>query len=62
MDYARGSMESWRGRVHKRTEADFIPWFTGYWTQQWLAIKVAWYVLSTGTEPAAKRLAIYLQE
>jgi hypothetical protein len=62
--YAQGSMESWRDRVQSRTEADFIPWFTGYWTQQWLAIKVAWYKLSAeeGTDPTVKRLAAYLQE
>lgn len=63
-NYARGFMESWKSRVHKRTESDFIPWFTGYWTQQWLAIKVAWYKLSIGegTDPATTRLAAYLQE
>jgi hypothetical protein len=63
-NYARGYMESWRGRVHQRTEADFIPWFTGYWTQQWLAVKVAWYKLSIGkgTNPAVRQLATYLQE
>ena len=63
-NYARGFMDSWRGRVHERTEADFIPWFTGYWTQQWLAIKMAWYKLSTGEgpDPAVQRLAAYLQE
>ncbi len=63
-NYARGAMESWRNRVQARTEADFIPWFTGYWTQQWLAIKVAWYKLGAeeGTDPAVERLAAYLQE
>jgi len=63
-NYARGFMESWRSRVAKRIETDFIPWFTGYWTQQWLAIKVAWYQLSIGegTDPATLRLAAYLQE
>jgi len=62
--YARGTMENWRNRVQKRTEADFIPWFAGYWTKQWLAIKVAWYKLSAeeGTDPTVKRLAAYLQE
>jgi hypothetical protein len=63
-NYARGAMESWRSHVRARTEADFIPWFTGYWTQQWLAIKVAWYKLGAeeGTDPAVDRLAAYLQE
>lgn len=63
-NYARGFMERWRGLVAGRNEADFIPWFTGYWTQQWLSIKVAWYKLGSGEEKdqAATRLAAYLQE
>jgi hypothetical protein len=63
-NYARGFMESWRSQVSRRIETDFIPWFTGYWTQQWLAIKVSWYKLSIGegTDPATIRLAAYLQE
>ena len=63
-DYARVAMDNWMSLVQKRTEADFIPWFTGYWTQQWLAIKVAWYKLSAeeGTDPTVMRLAAYLQE
>ena len=63
-NYARGSMKAWLARVRQRTEADFIPWYTGYWTQQWLAIKVAWYKMSAGQEKdtAVERLAAYLQE
>jgi hypothetical protein len=63
-DYARVALDNWMSLVQKRTEADFIPWFGGYWTQQWLAIKVAWYRLGAkeGTDPAVKRLAAYLQE
>jgi len=63
-NYARGSMESWKGLVYQRTDADFIPWFTSYWTQQWLSMKVAWYKLSAGkeTDPTVDRLATYLQE
>lgn len=62
-NYARGYMETWRDRVRQRTESDFIPWFTGYWTQQWLAVKVAWYKLTIGegTDPAVRRLAAHLQ-
>ena len=62
-NYARGFMASWKGHVHQRTEADFIPWFTSYWTQQWLAVKAAWYKLGAGEgmEPAIKQLANYLQ-
>ncbi|MDY7565486.1 hypothetical protein QN400_11480 [Pseudomonas sp. RTC3] len=62
-DYARSSMANWRDLAYQRTEADFIPWFTGYWTQQWLTLKVAWYKVSTGKETdPAKRMANYLQE
>lgn len=63
-NYAHGYMARSRELVRQRTEADFIPWFTGYWTQQWLAIKVAWYKLNAGDgdDPAARRLAAYLQE
>lgn len=62
-DYARRSMRVWKERVQQRTESDFIPWFTGYWTQQWLTLKVAWYRMNSGEgrEPAEKRLALYLQ-
>ena len=61
--YADGELERWRGRVYDFTEEAFIPWFTGYWTQQWLAVKVAWYKLGgDGVDPAVQRLAAYLQE
>lgn len=63
-DYARRSMRVWREEVQKHTEANFIPWFTGYWTQQWLTLKVAWYKMSQDREHAQgdNRLALYLQE
>ena len=63
-NYALDAMENWRNRVSQRTESDFIPWFTGYWTQQWLAIKMTWYNLSAGegADSAVNRLATYLQE
>ncbi|WP_434610792.1 hypothetical protein [Pseudomonas sp. Z6-20] len=61
--YARGSMEHWRVLVYERTEAEFIPWFSSYWTQEWLALKVSWYSASAEGEAdsAAKRLSVYLQ-
>ncbi|MGN8277611.1 hypothetical protein [Pseudomonas sp. SMN5] len=62
--YARGSMEHWRVLVYERTEAEFIPWFSSYWTQEWLAMKVGWYSASAEGEAdtSARRLAVYLQE
>lgn len=62
--YARGSMEHWRSRVYEQTEEQFIPWFSSYWTQEWLEIKVSWYALSASGEHdrSASRLAVYLQE
>lgn len=62
--YARVAMEEWLWRVRQRIETVFIPWYTGYWTQQWIAIKVSWYELQEDEgEPAAEeRLVSYLQE
>lgn len=61
--FARVRMERWRQLVASRVEADFIPWFSGYWTQQWLSARVAWYKLSASEEKEAvvTRLATYLQ-
>ena len=62
--YARGAMEYWRTRVYELTEQNFIPWFSSYWTQEWLSVKVSWYTLSARGEQDAseKRLAAYLLE
>jgi hypothetical protein len=62
--YARETMEAWMRRVRQLTEEKFIPWYAGYWTQQWLAIKMAWYEMNDegGTDLAVERLAEYLQE
>lgn len=63
-NYARGVMQAWIERIRQRTDEDFIPWYTSYWTQQWLAVKVAWYQLGDGEgpDPVSRRLAAYLQE
>ena len=62
--FARGSMDHWRTRVYQQTEEKFIPWFSSYWTQEWLSMKVSWYALSANGEKdaSAKRLAAYLLE
>lgn len=62
--FARGSMEHWRTRVYQQTEEQFIPWFSSYWTQEWLSMKVSWYSLSAKGEQdaSARRLAAYLLE
>jgi hypothetical protein len=62
--FARGSMEHWRTRVYEQTEENFIPWFSSYWTQEWLSMKVSWYTISAGGEQdaSARRLAAYLLE
>ncbi len=57
-------MDEWLWRVRQRTEEVFIPWYTGYWTQQWISIKVSWYKLHSDEEEATpeERLVNYLQE
>jgi len=63
-DYAEDLMQRWRSLVYQRTEAEFIPWFSSYWTRKWLTMKVTWYQLNAESEkePVVDRLAIYLQE
>ena len=62
--YARVTMDEWRWRVRKLTEDVFIPWYSSYWTQQWIATKVAWYKLqyTEGEAIPEERLVSYLQE
>ncbi|MBM7061748.1 hypothetical protein JQX08_13630 [Pseudomonas sp. UL073] len=61
---AHEAMNQWMDLVYQRTDSAFIPWFSSYWTRQWLGMKVAWYKLSAEGEkdPTVNRLAIYLQE
>lgn len=58
------AMQRWRELVYRRTDTAFIPWFSSYWTQQWLGLKVSWYKLGSGGEKdqTVSRLALYLQE
>lgn len=62
--YAHDNMQRWMDLVYQRTEDDFIPWYSSYWTRQWLTMKVAWYKLSSEDEKdeTVQRLARYLQE
>jgi hypothetical protein len=62
--YARIVMSEWLWRVRQTTESVFIPWYSSYMTQQWLATKVAWYRLwytERGPTPE-DRLVDYLQD
>lgn len=61
-NYAHGFMAEWMRLLRQRTDDEFIPWYTGYWTQQWLSIKVAWYKLGESNDSAVRQLAAYLQE
>jgi hypothetical protein len=62
--YARVAMDEWLWRVRQRATAVFIPWYTGYWTQQWITVKVSWYKLQQdeGETTPEERLVSYLQE
>jgi len=61
--FARVQMEAWRKLVASKVETDFTPWFSNYWTQQWLSARVAWYKLNLpdDEEVVVTRLAAYLQ-
>ncbi len=62
--YAGAALSDWMARVRKRTERDFVPWYTSFGTQQWLSVKAGWYGLSDPErgDAAAKQLAEYLRE
>lgn len=61
--HALEAMQRWLALVQRQTDDEFIPWFYGYWTQQWLSLKVSWYKLGADEDdPTVRRLAAYLQE
>ena len=61
--FARVQMEAWKKLVASKVETDFSPWFSNYWTQQWLSARVAWYKMNLpdDEELVVTRLAAYLQ-
>lgn len=63
-EHALTAMRRWMELVNRETEDEFIPWFSSYWTRQWLSVKVSWYSLNAAGEQnsAVNRLALYLQE
>ena len=62
--YARVTMDEWQWRVRWRIDEVFIPWYSSYWTQQWIASRVTWYKLQydEGEATPEERLVSYLQE
>ena len=57
-------MKNWADLIWDQTESEFIPWYTDYWTQQWLLLKIAWYQLQEedGADDAGERMKAYLLE
>lgn len=62
--YAHRAVDQWMGRVRRYTEENYIHWYTSYWTQQWLAFKVALYQSDEAESDAVavRKLARYLQD
>ena len=40
---AQSKLNAWTQTLLRRTEADFLPWYFGYWNQQALGLRSAWY-------------------
>jgi len=61
--FAREAVGGWIGRVRDYTDAGFIPWYTSYWTQEWLTLKAVFYDTDQpeADEIVIERLAEYLQ-
>ena len=63
-EQARQAMHEWFTRVREKSENKFVPWYSSYWTQQWIGFKAGWYEMN-GVEDQASvedRLAAYLRE
>lgn len=63
-NHAHELMAEWMDLVYRRTDAEFIPWFSSYWTRQSLTMRVTWYKLNAEgrRDEVVDRLALYLQE
>jgi hypothetical protein len=61
---ARQAMQQWMVRVREHTESDFVPWYSGYWTQQWIGLKAGWHQINKEGDEASVEdyLVEYLQE
>jgi len=61
---ARQAMQEWMARVKENTEIDFVPWYSGYWTQQWIGLKASWHQMNKedGEASVEDYLVGYLQE
>ena len=61
---ARASLGNWIEQVRRRTDEVFVPWYTSFGTQQWLAIKAGFYGMGSPghRDDATRKLAEYLQE
>jgi len=62
--YARAAMQRWMMRVRENTQNEFVPWYTGYWAQQWIGLKTGWYEMNTqdGEAGVDDYLVAYLLE
>ncbi|MGB5255384.1 MAG: hypothetical protein WBN68_21955 [Sedimenticolaceae bacterium] len=62
--YARQAMQEWMVRVREKTENEFVPWYSGYWAQQWIGFKAGWYEMGRedGDTPVEDYLVEYLRE
>jgi len=62
--YTRQAMQEWMVRVREKTENEFVPWYSGYWAQQWIGIKAGWYEMGRedGDAPVEDYLVEYMQE
>ncbi len=41
--YAESELETWSRDLVARIDDDFLPWYFGYWHQQWFGLEALWY-------------------
>lgn len=42
-EYASKKLEKWTDELMVRVDEDFLPWYFGYWQQQWMGLQGLWY-------------------
>jgi len=63
---ANEKLDAWTKSLMLRVDADFLPWYFGYWNQQTLGLKSAWYwaahQLGINQSGAGERIAGEIQQ
>jgi len=55
---ARARLDAWHAKLMGRVEGDFLPWYFGFWNQEWRDLKAAGYLAADWVGLADARAAM----